>query len=397
MAEKSRLPKQGKNLFQKIKEKSAEAINQGITPLKLSIGQPTGPALLSARRAAAEAIMSSEESMHEYQDNGSPGIPGFAEKFIQAHVPKIDLDTYGNTDFLPTPGTKPMLGFVIMACGGIKGNKITVATTTEPGYQTPAVCANFLAQNHYALTTNVRNQFIFNLWDIDPSTDLIMVNYPHNPSGQIATQSFWEQLCIFCRKYNIRLFNDAAYAMLAHSTDACTLTEVAVNFSDLSWAEAFSASKAIGNGTGWRVGAMCGSPDAINDMGIIKSEWDSGFNAALATGALYALENDMDSINKIRVLYQERTEILLPLLQECGMRLTVKPRAGFFSLWELPKKAFGEPVQNAEDFNYKMIKRTGAIGVHFHPYFRCAVVAPMEDPTFANAIRGAFEKAKVEY
>ena len=97
------------------------------------------------------------------------------------------------------------------------------------------------------------------------------------------------------------------------------------------------------------------------------------------------------------MLYQERTKILLALLQECGMRLAVKPMAGFFSLWELPKKAFGEPVQNAEHFNYNMIKKTGAIGVHFHPYFRCAVVAPMENPTFANAIKAAFEKAKVGY
>ncbi|MCK4540522.1 hypothetical protein KAU09_05225 [Candidatus Parcubacteria bacterium] len=80
--------------------------------------------MLSARKAAAKAILSEEESMHEYQNNGSPGIPGFAKRFIQAHVPKINLDICNNIDFLPTPGTKPMLSLIPMACGEIKEYQI---------------------------------------------------------------------------------------------------------------------------------------------------------------------------------------------------------------------------------------------------------------------------------
>lgn len=71
----SRLPKGGMNLFQTIKAKRAEAAAKGIKIINLSIGQPEGPALESARIAAAEAVMSDAESMHEYQDNGSPRCP----------------------------------------------------------------------------------------------------------------------------------------------------------------------------------------------------------------------------------------------------------------------------------------------------------------------------------
>lgn len=83
---KSWLPAGGINLFQAIKAKCREAEESGQTLYRLSIGQPTGPALLSARKAAAEAIMSEAESMHEYQDNGSPGVPDFARRFVQAHL-----------------------------------------------------------------------------------------------------------------------------------------------------------------------------------------------------------------------------------------------------------------------------------------------------------------------
>jgi len=82
---KSLLPAGGVNLFQGIKIKCREPEASGQKLYRLSIGQPAGPALLSARKAAAEAVMSDKETMHEYQDNGSPGIPDFARRFIQAH------------------------------------------------------------------------------------------------------------------------------------------------------------------------------------------------------------------------------------------------------------------------------------------------------------------------
>src|SRR5512138_3703424 len=107
---KSYLPAGGVNLFQAIKAKSREAEAAGQKLYRLSIGQPAGPALLSARKAASEAVMSDLESMHEYQDNGSPGVPDFARRFVQAH---FNFSLAGKeVEYLPIPGIKPMLGLV---------------------------------------------------------------------------------------------------------------------------------------------------------------------------------------------------------------------------------------------------------------------------------------------
>ncbi len=137
----SRLSSGGTNLFQAIKAKCTEAEATGKTLYRLSIGQPKGPALLSARKAAAEAVMSEQESMHEYQDNGSPGVPNFAKRFVQAHL-KRNLDG-ANVDFLPIPGIKPMLGLIPLACGAAQ-KRIRVGTTTKPGYPTPADWCGYL-------------------------------------------------------------------------------------------------------------------------------------------------------------------------------------------------------------------------------------------------------------
>ncbi|MFA6171782.1 MAG: aminotransferase class I/II-fold pyridoxal phosphate-dependent enzyme [Patescibacteria group bacterium] len=402
------LPKGGENIFQKVKRERAEAEAAGIKLWPLSFGQPTGPALLAARKKAAEAVMSEDESLHEYQDNGSPGVGDFARRFIAAHFDKETakrITGQANFDFLPTPGTKSMLGLVPMACGFIRDKKtrqainpeLQVATMTEPGYPTPAVWCDYLGAKNYSLKTTPENQFIFSLDGIQPGTKLIMANYPHNPTGQVADKNFWRSLCAYCAEHGIRLFNDAAYAILTFTDAAATLAEIAIEFPELSWAEAYSSSKVIANGTGWRIGAITGSKDFIEDIRTIKGNTDSGFFAPAAAGVLSCMEEDMPAITANRDTYARRLELLCGLLTERGMKLAVRPKATFFTTWLAPKTAFGRKIGNAGEFNKLMIENTGIVGIPFEPYLRYTVTNPIEKKEWTEAIKKAFDQAKVSY
>ena len=55
---RSRLKAGGANVFQQIRAKRSEAIQRGQVLLDLSIGEPRGPALHSARKAASAAVLS---------------------------------------------------------------------------------------------------------------------------------------------------------------------------------------------------------------------------------------------------------------------------------------------------------------------------------------------------
>lgn len=388
---KPKLPK-GTNLFQEIKRTSAKAEGEGKKIIRLSIGQPSGPAFFSARKAASEAVLSSDESMHEYQDNGSPGILNFAPRFVKAHVVRRSLEN-ANVSYLPTPGNKSMLGMVILSCD-LKAGEL-VGTTTNPGYPTPADQARYLKVEQYPLLTSSVNSFLFRTGDILPGTRLLMMNYPHNPTGQIAPRGWLKKLCACCEKRGIRIFNDNPYQLLSYRVKSTPLAEVAPDYPDLSWAEAFTASKVIGNGTGWRVGAMVGSPDFIADIATIKSNTDSGFAAPMAAGALYAIENDQESIAKCRRTYHKRIRILIDILSRHEMELAIEPKAGFFTLWKVPKVAFGQKIRNAEHFNFLMIENTGIVGVHFDPYIRYSVTGDIE--AVSSEIERAFVKANVSY
>lgn len=311
--QRSRLPTGGANIFMQIRQRRAEAQAQGMRLLDLSIGEPRGAALPSARRAASEAVLSDAEPMHAYQYNDSPAVPDFARRFVRAHLDR-DLE---NADYLPTPGIKPMLGLLPLACGCALGD--VVVATTAPGYPIPANwCAYHPRVTHHAIALTSANGFRFAPADVPAGTALLMTNYPHNPSGQVATRDWYRELCAFCAAHDIRLFNDAAYVALSHDADSAMLSQVAGEFPDLSWAEAFTAAKLINNGTGWHVGALVGSPDFVADIAEVKGKTDAGFVAPMAAGVIAALETDQAGIAGYRALYAERLDILTGLMTQAG-------------------------------------------------------------------------------
>jgi len=225
---------------------------------------------------------------------------------------------------------------------------------------------------------------------------LVMMNYPHNPSGQIATKNWLAELCDLCEHRDIRLFNDNPYYLLSYDlTNSYTLSDIAPTYKHLSWAEAFSASKIISNGTGWRIGAIVGSPDFVGDIAKIKGNTDSGFVAPMAAGVLYAIEHDQEHIEECRYRYVRRVVVLTAILAKYGMKIAVEPRAGFFTLWLRPRMAFGMPINDADQFNSLMIAKTGVVGVPFEPYIRYAVTSDVE--AMAGDIKEAFKKAEVSY
>jgi aspartate/methionine/tyrosine aminotransferase len=267
---------------------------------------------------------------------------------------------------------------------------------TNPGYPIPADwCDYHPLVTHRALPLNPANRFRFASDEIPHGTDLIMMNYPHNPSGQVASREWLRQICEVCSARHIRLFNDAAYIVLSYAADSVTLTEIAADYPELSWAEAFTAAKLIGNGTGWHVGGMVGSPDFIGDLKVVKGKTDTGFVAPMAAGVVAAFENDQEGIAGYREMYRGRLKQLTGLLTRHGMRLALEPAAGFFTLWLIPTRAFGQKIESAEHFNVLMIERTGVVGVHFPGYVRYAVCADID--AMAKEIEEAFIQAEVAY
>ena len=69
---------------------------------------------------------------------------------------------------------------------------------------------------------------------ITPSTKLIVINFPHNPTGFIPDQEDYKKIIEIAKKHNIILFSDEMYRFLNHSPEqdlpsACDLYENAIS------------------------------------------------------------------------------------------------------------------------------------------------------------------------
>ena len=389
---KSRLPDGIENVFQRVKKVMAEEVVLGNKLINFAIGEPKGSLLFSAREEIARVVMIDDETMFKYQDNGDEAVPGFAQRFVQSHI-KVNLQKVSGLGYFPIPGIKPMIGLTPIAC-----RAELVLTMTDPGYPTPEVWCGYLKVPSYSPPLNAENEFLFSVEDIRPGTDLIMLNMPNNPSGQIANREWLEELCRYCEEHDIRIINDGAYVNLDHSGENITLTDVAVGFPNLSFLEFFSISKELENGTGSRLGAVVGSEDFVEDFLQIKGNTDSGVPGIIMAGAIYSVENDQDGIIRCRQKYEERMETVIDIMLEQNMKLVLEPKATFFSLWKVPRFAFGEEVMDAEHFCKLLIKEAKIVLIPFGDYVRVSVAAyPMEEVEKALAVFRAFEKANVVY
>ena len=91
--------------------------------------------------------------------------------------------------------------------------------------------------------------------------ELMFVNYPHMPTGQLPTKELFTQLVAFAKKHNILICHDNPYSFILNDKPMSMLSvegakDVVIELNSLSKSH---------NMAGWRVGILCGSKERIDD------------------------------------------------------------------------------------------------------------------------------------
>jgi len=94
--------------------------------------------------------------------------------------------------------------------------------------------------------------------------------------------------------------------------------------------EFHSLSKTF-NMTGWRIAFAVGNREAIQGLGSIKSNLDSGVFQAIQRAGIEALTSHQNSIYEIGKVYERRRNIMVKGLNDSGFELH-PPKATFY-LW----------------------------------------------------------------
>jgi LL-diaminopimelate aminotransferase len=180
---------------------------------------------------------------------------------------------------------------------------------------------------------------------------LFYVNYPNNPTGAAATESFFDELIAFAGKHNLLIVQDAAYATLIYSRDRLSLLsrpggkEVAI--------ELHSMSKSY-NMTGWRLGFVAGNAKAVKAFAEVKDNTDSGQFKAIQLAACAGIA-DKQLSEAIKNHYERRLKKLVATLEKCGFDADM-PGGTFYLYVPAPKAAGSTKFATAEDASQYLIR-----------------------------------------
>lgn len=130
--------------------------------------------------------------------------------------------------------------FVSMNCILEKGDHVI---STFPGYQSLYEIANSLGCEVSKWVPDYKNGWQFDLNKlkslIREDTKLVVINFPHNPTGATLSEIEFLEIIEFCRKNNTLLFSDEMYRFLEYNEkdrlpSACDLYENTISLFGMS-------------------------------------------------------------------------------------------------------------------------------------------------------------------
>jgi LL-diaminopimelate aminotransferase len=208
-----------------------------------------------------------------------------------------------------------------------------------------------------------------------------VINYPNNPLGATATKEYYEQVVAFCKKYNILLMSDAAYSDMYFKPELKPISIFEVEGAKDIAVEFFSFSKPYAM-TGWRLGWLCGNPEAIKFFAKLKSTIDNGaLKAIQKAGAevLNSKEGD-EYITWANGEFKKRQQILVEGFRKLGWKKFHVPDATFY-LWMPVPPRFKSSSEFADELLYKsgiVVVPGEGFGEYGEGFFRVSIVCSEE-------------------
>ncbi len=275
-------------------------------------------------------------------------------------------------------GTQEGLGYVCAALAD-PGEVGLVPDPCYPVFQNATLLAG-ARPAYYPLTAE--HDFLPCLSEIPAevadAAKYLILSLPANPVGSVGTPEVYEEAISFAREHDLIVIHDNAYSDIVFDGEpggsflACPgAAEVGVEF--------LSLSKSF-NVTGARLSFLVGRPDVVAAARKLRGQVDFGMFYPEQDAAIAALTGPRDSVERQRLLYQERRDALCDGLEAIGWE---RPNAhGSMFVWaRIPGGR-----TDSMSFALELMERSGVIvtpGASFGPsgegYVRMALVMPPDE------------------
>ena len=316
----TRLSSVGEYYFSRKLREIDEMRRAGADILSLGIGSPDLPPHPSVMERLA--LESAKPSAHGYQSYR--GVAELRNAFSAWYRSRFGVELNPESEILPLIGSKEGVMHTVMTDIS-KGDKVLVP---NPGYPTYSSAVRLAEGEVVSYSLKEENGYIPEL-DTLPTegVKMMIINYPHMPTGAVASKEALQAIVEWCRKNHILLVNDNPYCFLRNENPLSLLSiegakEVAIELNSLSKSH---------NMAGWRIGMIGGAKERIDEILRFKSNMDSGMFLPLQLAAATALGLGDEWYAEQNKVYRAREVKGLAIMEALGVECRPQ-QAGLF-LW----------------------------------------------------------------
>jgi LL-diaminopimelate aminotransferase len=315
-------------VFMKLAKIKKDLLSKGQQVVDLSIGSPNIPPashIIDAFLTAAK-----DEKNYVYAINDTPELLQAASEWYQRRY-GVNLDP--ETEIASLFGSQDGLAHISLAIVN-PGELVLVPDPCYPIFREGPLLAG---AELYFMPQRPENGGIIDLREIPEElakkAKLMIVSYPNNPVSSVAPPSFYRDLILYAKKFDIIILHDNTYSDLIFDSKGCGsfleyegAREVGVEFNSLS--------KTYGL-AGARIGFALGNKKVIERLKTLKSNIDLGMFLPFQLAAIAALTGPQECVAETCRTYEKRRNILVEGLNSIGWKIE-KPAATLYVWTKIP-------------------------------------------------------------
>jgi LL-diaminopimelate aminotransferase len=365
-------------VFAWLDQLKAAARRRGSNLIDLGIGNPDRPTPKIVTDAIAAAY--ADPKTHGYPPfRGTPRFLRAAADFMQSRF-GVHIDA--EREVLCLSGAKE--GIAQLTIGLVCETDVSIVPDIY--YPVHARATGLTGGSVYAVPLRRERGFLPNLREIPEDVlrraRMLIVNYPHNPTGAVAPLEFFEEAVALCARHGIALVSDLAYSELTYDGFAAPSVFQVAGAKDVA-IEFHSFSKSF-NMAGSRLGFAVGGRDLIDILYAVRTNMGYGTPAAIQEGGAVALANAAELVPPIVAGYRERRDVLVEGFRSLDWPAD-PPRATMFVWLPVPEGFTSQAwTQHLIDKAGLVVTPGNAFGPGGEGFFRVSLVA--EPPVLREAI-----------
>ncbi|MGP8319653.1 MAG: aminotransferase class I/II-fold pyridoxal phosphate-dependent enzyme [Methanosarcinaceae archaeon] len=290
--------------------------------ISLGVGEPDFITPWHIREACIHSI---EQGDTTYTSNY--GLLELRESISKLYTQKYSVEYNPESESLITTGVSEALDIAIRAITN-PGDEIIVV---QPSYVSYVPSIIFAGGVPVPVSTKMSNNFKVTpeeLKDaITDKTKAVIINYPNNPTGAVMDRESFESVADVIVEHDLMMISDEVYDCLTYDGAHTCFASLEGMRDRTILLNGFSKSHAM---TGFRIGYALAAPEIINSMMLIHQYTMLCAPITAQIGAIEALKNGDDEMQKMVREYDRRRHLIVLGLNKLGLEC-FEPKGAFYA------------------------------------------------------------------